>query len=96
MRCFIRRSRAERLKSLLDNGALEKQADVSDARRIRHNLTAKGLDRYSITHYPYHGRSRALGPSFFFDLGGLGYTKSPPTHGAIANFRKTARKIDAK
>ena len=80
----------------MENGALEKQADVSDARRIRYNLTTKGLDLYSITPYPYHGRSRALGPSFFFALGGLGYTESPPTHGTIANFRKTARKIDAK
>ena len=49
MRCFIRRSRAERLKSLVDNGVIEKQADVSDARYIRYKLTAKGLDLYSVT-----------------------------------------------
>ena len=38
-----------RLKSLVDNGVLEKQSDESDARRIRYSLTAKGLDLYSVT-----------------------------------------------
>ena len=40
---------SERLKSLVDNGVLEKQPDEADARRIRYKLTAKGLDLYSIT-----------------------------------------------
>ena len=40
---------SKRLKSLVDNGVLEKQPDEADARRIRYKLTAKGLDLYSVT-----------------------------------------------
>ncbi len=40
---------SKRLKSLVDNGVLEKQPDEADARRIRYRLTAKGLDLYSVT-----------------------------------------------
>ncbi len=40
---------SKRLKSLVDNGVLEKQPDEADARRIRYKLTAKGLDVYSVT-----------------------------------------------
>ena len=40
---------SERLRSLVDNGVLEKQPDEDDARRIRYRLTAKGLDLYSVT-----------------------------------------------
>ncbi|MBW1875990.1 MAG: helix-turn-helix transcriptional regulator [Deltaproteobacteria bacterium] len=40
---------SSRLKSLVDNGVLAKQADESDARRIRYSLTEKGLDLYSVT-----------------------------------------------
>ncbi len=38
-----------RLKSLVDNGVLEKHPDKADARRMRYELTAKGLDLYSVT-----------------------------------------------
>ena len=38
-----------RLKSLVDNGVLEKLPDEADARRVRYKLTAKGLDLYSVT-----------------------------------------------
>ena len=40
---------SKRLKSLVDNGVLEKQADEFDARRMRYSLTARGLDLYPIT-----------------------------------------------
>ena len=40
---------SKRLKSLVDNGVLDKQPDEADARRIRYKLTAKGLDLYSVT-----------------------------------------------
>ena len=38
-----------RLKSLVDNDVLEKHPDKADARRVRYELTAKGLDLYSVT-----------------------------------------------
>lgn len=40
---------SRRLKSLVEHGVLEKQADTADARRIRYSLTEKGLDLYSVT-----------------------------------------------
>jgi len=40
---------SRRLKSLVEHGVLEKQADEADARRIRYSLTEKGLDLYSVT-----------------------------------------------
>lgn len=38
-----------RLKTLVDNGIMEKLKDPVDKRRCRYKLTEKGLDLYSVT-----------------------------------------------